>query len=34
MTTSTPILASLLAAGAIAAAGGRPAFAGSTDKRR
>jgi hypothetical protein len=34
MTNQPPILASLLAAGAIAAANGSPAFAGSTDKRR
>jgi len=34
MTSSTPILASLLAAGAIAAAGGTPAFTGTADKRR
>ena len=34
MTNQPPILASLLAAGAIAAAGGTPAFAGTTDKRR
>jgi hypothetical protein len=33
MTSPPPILATLLAAGAIAAAGATPAFAGSNDKR-
>lgn len=33
MTSQPPILATLLAAGAIAAAGATPAFAGSNDKR-
>jgi hypothetical protein len=33
MTSQPPILATLLAAGAIAAATGAPAFAGSADKR-
>jgi hypothetical protein len=33
MTNQPPILATLLAAGAIAAAAATPAFAGSADKR-
>ncbi len=33
MTSQPPILATLLAAGAIAAASGFPAFTGSTDRR-
>jgi hypothetical protein len=33
MTSQPPILATLLAAGAIASAGATPAFAGSTDRR-